>query len=47
MNHMRISTDTTYSDLASLILQARPRRTLDVPVGKGDLSRELLHAFAC
>lgn len=35
-------TDTTYKDLAKLILQSRPGRTLDVPAGKGDLSRELL-----
>lgn len=36
------STDTTYTDLAELILQSSPGRTLDVPAGKGDLSRELL-----
>jgi len=36
------STDTTYTDLAELILQSCPGRTLDVPAGKGDLSRELL-----
>lgn len=42
MNHMHVNTDTTYTDLADLILQARPGRTLDVPAGKGDLSRELL-----
>lgn len=37
------STDTTYTDLAELILQSSPGRTLDVPAGKGDLSRELLN----
>jgi len=36
------STDATYTDLAELILQCSPGRTLDVPAGKGDLSRELL-----
>lgn len=35
-------TDTTYTDFADLIMRACPGRTLDVPAGKGDLSRELL-----
>lgn len=35
-------TDTTYIDLANLIQKTQPGRTLDVPAGKGDLSRELL-----
>lgn len=34
--------DTTYTDLAELIVQSRPGLTLDVPAGRGYLSRELL-----